>query len=142
MGGFSSRIVGFFLVPIYVTYAGRAAFGTVELMLAAVLFASILLRMGIVASMSRFTLGETEQREWAPVVHTIFTFVMVAADGRRGRRLPAARPIGDALEASDDIVSAGLFGLWISMNYDVMARVYRIERRARAWVLYTLLNVA
>ena len=34
----------------------------------------------------------------------------------------------------DDIVLAGLFGLWISMNYDVMARVYRIERRARAWV--------
>jgi O-antigen/teichoic acid export membrane protein len=27
------------------------------------------------------------------------------------------------------------------MNYDVMARVYRIERRARAWVQYTLLNV-
>ena len=50
-------------------------------------------------------------------------------------------PIGDALEVSDDIVYAGLFGLWISMNYDVMARVYRIERRARAWVQYTLLNV-
>ena len=140
-GGVLARMLGFVLVPIYLHAAGPSAFGTVELMLAAVLFASILLRMGIVVSMSRFTIGETEQREWAPIVHTIFTFVMVAATAGVVVGFLLRGPIGDALEVSDDIVYAGLFGLWISMNYDVMARVYRIERRARAWVQYTLLNV-
>ena len=140
-GGVLARMLGFVLVPIYLHAAGPSAFGTVELMLAAVLFASILLRMGIVVSMSRFTIGETEQREWAPIVHTIFTFVMIAATGGVVVGFLLRGLIGDALEVSDDIVYAGLFGLWISMNYDVMARVYRIERRARAWVQFTLLNV-
>lgn len=140
-GGVLARALGFVLVPIYLHAAGPSAFGTVELMLAAVLFASILLRMGIVVSMSRFTIGETEQREWAPIVHTIFTYVMVAATAGVVIGFLLRGPIGDVLEVSDDIVYAGLFGLWITMNYDVMARVYRIERRARAWVQYTLLNV-
>ena len=38
------------------------------------------------------------------------------------------------LQVDTDIVLAGLFGLWISMNYDVMGRVYRIQRRAAAWM--------
>src|SRR5262249_55263741 len=126
-GGVLARALGVVLVPIYLHAAGRSAFGTVELMLAAVLFASILLRMGIVVSMSRFTIGETEQREWAPIVHTIFTYVMVAATAGVVIGFLLRGPIGDVLEVSDDIVYAGLFGLWITMNYDVMARVYRID---------------
>ena len=37
---------------------------------------------------------------------------------------------------------AGLFALWVTMNYDVIARLYRIERRARQWVRVMVLNVA
>jgi O-antigen/teichoic acid export membrane protein len=142
MGGFIGRASGFFLVPIYLHAAGARAYGVVDLMLSAVLLASIMLRMGIVTTMSRFTLGEGSAKpDWAPVIHTIFSFVMAVATLGVLIGLLLRYQIGHLLEVNTSIVLAGLFGLWISMNYDVMARVYRIERRARAWVQFTLLNV-
>jgi O-antigen/teichoic acid export membrane protein len=144
MGGILARAVGFVLVPIYLHSTGSAAFGTVELMMAAVMFVSILLRLGIVTSMSRFTLGElgTGTDDYAPIMHTIFVFVMVAATAGAIVGYLFRGLIAEALQVPDNLVLASLFGLWISMNYDVMARVYRVERRARAWVQFTLLNVA
>ena len=140
MSGVIGRFAGFFLIPIYLHAAGAKAYGTVDLMLSAVLLASILLRMGIVTTMSRFTLGEGET-DWAPIIHTIFVFVMTAATLGVLVGWVFRGFIGHVLQVDTDIVLAGLFGLWISMNYDVMARVYRIERRARAWVRFTLLNI-
>jgi O-antigen/teichoic acid export membrane protein len=144
LGGILARAVGFVLVPIYLHATGSAAFGTVELMMAAVMFASILLRMGIVTSMSRFTLGEQGKGsdDYGDVMHTIFVFVMIAATAGVIIGFLLRGWIAEALQVPDNIVLAGLFGLWVSMNYDVMARVYRVERRARAWVQFTLLNVA
>src|SRR5262245_37380974 len=75
MGPVIGRFAGFFLVPIYVHYAGTRAYGTVDLMLAAVTLAAMLLRVGISATMSRFTLGEASE-DFSPVVHSIFSFVM------------------------------------------------------------------
>ena len=138
--GVVGRFLGFFLVPIYLHAAGADAYGTVELMLAAILFASILLRFGIVTTMSRFTLGEGET-DWGPVIHTIFSFVMVAATLGVVAGVLFAQPLMDLLQVSRSVLYAGLFGLWITMNYDVMSRIYRIERRARSWFNYSLLNV-
>ena len=78
MSGVIGRFAGFFLIPIYLHAAGAKAYGTVDLMLSAVLLASILLRMGIVTTMSRFTLGEGET-DWVPIIHTIFVFGVQAA---------------------------------------------------------------
>ena len=140
LGGMIGRFAGFFLVPVYLHAAGAKAYGTVDLMLSAVLLASIMLRMGIVTTMSRFTLGEAAP-DWRPVIHTIFTFVMAVATIGVVTGFLLRHEIGHLLQVHTSIVLAGLFGLWISMNYDVMARVYRIERRATAWVRFTLLNV-
>jgi len=52
-----------------------------------------------------------------------------------------SQPLMDLLQVSRSVLYAGLFGLWITMNYDVMSRIYRIERRARSWFNYSLLNV-
>jgi O-antigen/teichoic acid export membrane protein len=90
--------------------------------------------------MSRFTLGEGAT-DWRPVIHTIFTYVMTAATAGVVIGFLLRHEIAHLLEVHTSIVLAGLFGLWISMNYDVMGRVYRIERRAKSWVRFTLLNV-
>ncbi|HET7428326.1 MAG TPA: lipopolysaccharide biosynthesis protein [Gaiellales bacterium] len=142
LGGFLTRASGLVLIPVYVRYAGTSAYGVVELMLSAIVLASILLRFGIATTMSRFTLGEGKSRvDWAPVIHTIFTFVMAASTLGVIVGLIFHSFLSRALQVSDGIVVAGLFGLWVSMNYDVLARIYRIERRARAWVQFSLLNV-
>jgi O-antigen/teichoic acid export membrane protein len=140
MGPMIGRFAGFFLVPIYVHYAGARAYGTVDLMLSAVTLAAIVLRLGISATMSRFTLGEASA-DFSPVIHTIFTFVMSTATIGVLVGALFRHQIADLLQVPVDIVLAGLLGLWISMNYDVMGRVYRIERRAKSWMRLTLLNV-
>ena len=113
MSGVIGRFAGFFLVPIYLHAAGAKAYGTVDLMLSAVLLASILLRMGIVTTMSRFTLGEGET-DWAPIIHTIFVFVMTAATLGVLVGWVFRGFIGHLLQVDTDIVLAGLFGLWIT----------------------------
>jgi len=141
LGGMVGRFAGFFLLPIYVHAAGAKAYGTVDLMLSAVTLSAILLRMGIATTMSRFTLGEADS-DWAPVIHTIFTFVLSASSIGVLIGLLLRTEIAHLLQVPVSIVLAGLLGLWITMNYDVMGRVYRIERRAPAWVRFTLLNIA
>jgi len=143
LGGFLTRASGLILIPVYVRYAGTSAYGVVELMLSAIILGSIVLRLGVATTMSRFTLGEGKGKvDWAPVIHTIFTFVMSTAT--IGVLIGALfrHQIADLLQVPVDIVLAGLLGLWISMNYDVLARIYRIERRAKTWVQFSLLNVA
>jgi O-antigen/teichoic acid export membrane protein len=142
LGGVLTRASGLLLIPIYLRYAGTGAYGVVELMLSAIVLASIVLRLGIATTMSRFTLGEGKGKtDWAPVIHTIFTFVMAVATLGVIVGVLLRHVLGDLLQVSTGVVLAGLFGLWISMNYDVLARIYRIERRAKIWVQYSLLNV-
>ncbi|MDX6592731.1 MAG: hypothetical protein QOJ13_1927 [Gaiellales bacterium] len=142
LGGFTSRIVGFFLVPVYVSYAGREAFGVVELVVSAITVTAIVLRLGITASMSRFTLGDPDRDDWTPVIQTIFTFVLLASSAAALVGVLLVDQIAGLLGVSRDVTLVALVGLWVTMNYDVIARIYRIERRARSFVAFTLVNVA
>lgn len=129
-------------MPVYVAYAGRNAFGVVELVMSAVAAAAIVLRLGITASMSRFTLGDPDRDDWAPVIQTVFVFVMVASTLAVAVGLALIDPLASLLGVSRSVALIGLVGLWVTMNYDVVARIYRIERRARGFVAFTLVNLA
>jgi O-antigen/teichoic acid export membrane protein len=142
LGGILARVAGIFLVPVYLVAAGTEAFGVAELVTSAVAVAAIVLRFGIVNSMSRFTLGEGPTGDWSPVVHTIYTFVLSVSTAATVVGLLVREQIADLLDVSETVASVGVVGLWITMNYDVLARLYRIERRASAFVAFQLTNVA
>lgn len=143
MGGIVSKLVGVFLLPIYVKpeYAGRAAFGTSELVMAAITALAIFLRLGITNSMSRFTVGDPDNHDWRPVVQTVFVSVLIASTVASLVGLLFLPQIAELLQCSHTVAATGIAGLWVTMNYDVIARVYRIERRARAFVVWTILNI-
>jgi O-antigen/teichoic acid export membrane protein len=128
-------------VPVYLAAAGTEAFGTAELITSAVVVAAIVLRLGIVNAMSRFTLGEG-RGDWAPVVHSIFTFVLVTSTAGALAGLLARRQLAGLLDVGEDVVIVGVFGVWVQMNLDVLSRLYRVQRRARAFVGFQLANVA
>jgi len=142
LGGTLARLAGLFLVPVYLAAAGTEAFGEAELVTSAVAVAAIFLRLGIVNSMSRFTLAESPTGDWAPVLHTIYTFVLSASTAAAVAGVLLREQIAEALSVSDSLALAGVLGLWIVMNYDVLARIYRVERRASAFVAFQLVNVA
>ena len=142
LGGTLARLAGVFLVPVYLAAAGTEAFGEAELVTSAVVVGAIFLRLGIVNSMSRFTLAESPTGDWRPVIHTIYGFVLAASTTAAVVGLLARQQIADALQVSETLAVAGVAGLWVVMNYDVLARVYRIERRPKAFVAFQLANVA
>ena len=142
LGGTLARLAGVFLVPVYLAAAGTEAFGEAELVVSAVTVAAIALRLGIVNAMSRFTLAESPTGDWRPVIHTIYGFVLAASTSAALVGLVAHEQIADVLQVSETVAIAGVAGLWIVMNYDVLARVYRIERRPKAFVAFQLANVA
>ena len=51
-------------------------------------------------------------------------------------------PLAEVLTSSRELVVIGAFGLWVSMNFDILAGIYRIEQRPTAFVVYSLVNVA
>jgi O-antigen/teichoic acid export membrane protein len=51
-------------------------------------------------------------------------------------------PLAEVLTSSRELVIIGAFGLWVSMNFDILAGIYRIEQRPTAFVVYSLVNVA
>jgi O-antigen/teichoic acid export membrane protein len=142
LGGILARLAGIFLVPVYLVAAGTEEFGAAELVTSAVAVAAIVLRLGIVNSMSRFTIAESPTGDWSPVVHTIYTFVLGVSTAAAVVGFLLRGQIADLLGVSETLASVGILGLWITMNYDVLARLYRIERRASAFVAYQLTNVA
>jgi O-antigen/teichoic acid export membrane protein len=142
LGGILARLAGVFLVPVYLAAAGTEAFGTAELVVSAVAVAVIVLRLGIVNAMSRFTIGESSEGDWSPVVHTIFAFVLTVSTAAATLGFLVRAQIADLLDVPEAAATAGILGVWVLMNYDVLARLYRIQQRAAAFVRFQLANVA
>jgi O-antigen/teichoic acid export membrane protein len=137
-----ARFAGVFLVPVYLVAVGPEAFGTAELVISAVAVAAIVLRLGIVNAMSRFTLAEGQAADWPPVLHTIYAVVLTVSTAAALVGLLARNGIAAALHVSEGAATVGVLGVWVSMNYDVLARLYRLQRLARAFVAFQLANVA
>ncbi|MDQ3859188.1 MAG: lipopolysaccharide biosynthesis protein [Actinomycetota bacterium] len=142
LGGFLARLAGIFLVPVYLAAAGTEAFGTAELVVSAVTVSAIVLRLGIVNSMTRFTLAEGRAADWAPVLHTIYAVVLTVSTVAAVAGVLARGALADVLHVGEGAAAAGVLGVWVTMNYDVLARLYRIQRRTRAFVGFQLANVA
>lgn len=100
------------------------------------------LRLGIVNAMSRFTLAEGKAANWPPVLHTIYAVVLSMSTAAVIVGLVVHERIADLLHVSDGAAIAGVLGVWVAMNYDVLSRLYRIQRRVRAFVAFQLANVA
>ncbi len=143
LGGIGSKLVGVFLLPVYLRpeYAGKAAFGEAELVMASVTAVAIALRLGVTSAMSRFTLGDADNADWRPVIQTVFVVVLASSTISVVVGLLLLGQIAALLEVSRNVAAIGLAGLWVTMNYDVLVRIYRIEQRPRAFVVYSLLNV-
>src|SRR4249920_3404243 len=126
LGGLVSKLVGIFLLPIYTHRVNQAQFGEVEQVMAFVAVAAVVLRMGLVTAMFRFCWDHREPDARARTISTAFTAVLVMST------------IGLVL----CLLLIGAFGLWVSMNFDILAGIYRIEQRPTAFVVYSLINVA
>ncbi len=136
-----SKLIAVALLPLYTRYLTKADYGEAEVIFAAVVAASILIRFGVIEAVLRFyyKAGEDPQRVVATSFAALFWFGTVAAL----LALPFAGPISEALlvEPAPDLARIAIGGLWVLTLHEYLLTIFRLEERARAFFTVTIANV-
>jgi O-antigen/teichoic acid export membrane protein len=136
-----SKLIAVFLLPIYTHYLTPSDYGAAEVMLASVIAASIVVRLGIIEAILRFYYMAGERP--AAVVATGFASLFWGATILAALALPFAAPISEALLGHEDATLARLaiLGLWALTMYEYALTLLRLDERARAYFGITIVNV-
>ena len=138
-----SKLIAVALLPLYTRYLTPADYGAAEVMFAAVVSASIVVRLGLIEALLRFYYKDGEDpargrrqhlrrrssgsRRSAPLIALPFA----GADLRS-----AARPT-----PPPDLARISIGGLWVLTMFEFLLTLFRLEERARAFFVTTILNV-
>src|SRR4051812_2177048 len=142
-----SKVIAVALLPLYTRYLSPEDYGAAEILFAAVVAASIVVRLGLIEAILRFYYKEDEDP--AAVVagsfaglfwlSTLGALVLLPFAGSIAKLLI---PEPEALGASaPDLVRIAIGGLWVLTMWEFMLTLFRLEERARAFFLTTILNV-
>jgi O-antigen/teichoic acid export membrane protein len=136
-----SKLIAVALLPLYTRYLTTVDYGAAEVLFAAVVAASIVIRLGVIEAVLRFyyKAGEDPARVVATSFATLFWLSTAAAL----LALPFAEPISEALleESAPDLARIAIGGLWVLTLHEYLLTLFRLEERARAFFLVTIANV-
>ena len=136
-----SKLIAVALLPLYTRYLTLADYGAAEVMFAAVVSASIVVRLGMLEALLRFYYKDDEDP--AKVVSTSFAALFWFSTAAALIALPFAGPISEALlpRPAPDLARISIGGLWVLTMVEYLLTLFRLEERARAYFLTTILNV-
>jgi len=136
-----SKLIAVFLLPLYTAYLTPSDYGAAEVMLAAVVAASIVIRFGVIEAILRFYYIAEERRE--RVVATGFASLFWAATAGALIGLAAAEPLSEALLDRSDagLARIAVLGLWTLTLWEYALTLLRLDERARAYFAITVVNV-
>jgi len=136
-----SKLIAVALLPLYTRYLTTSDYGAAEVMFAAVVSASIVIRLGMIEALLRFYYKGDEDP--ARVVATSFAAIFWFATLAALIALPFAKPISEALlpHPAPDLARISIGGLWVLTMVEYLLTLFRLEERARAFFLTTIANV-
>jgi O-antigen/teichoic acid export membrane protein len=136
-----SKLIAVALLPLYTRYLTPADYGAAEVMFAAVVSASIVVRFGTIEALLRFYYKDDEDP--GRVVATSFAALFWLSTAAALIALPFAKPISEALldRSAPDLARISIGGLWVLTMVEYLLTLFRLEERARAYFLTTLVNV-
>jgi O-antigen/teichoic acid export membrane protein len=143
-----SKLIAVALLPLYTRYLTPADYGAAEVMFAAVVSASIVVRFGLIEAVLRFYYKDDEDPD--RVVASSFAGLFWLATLGALVALPFATPIAEALldprTAADvgqmaELARISIGGLWVLTMFEFMLTLFRLEERARAFFVTTIVNV-
>jgi O-antigen/teichoic acid export membrane protein len=142
-----SKVIAVALLPLYTRYLSLADYGAAEVLFAAVVAASIVIRLGVIEAVLRFYYKAGEDP--AKVVATSFAALFWASTAAALIALPFAGQISDALltekaaklVSGPDLARIAIGGLWVLTLHEYLLTLFRLEERARAFFAVTIANV-
>jgi O-antigen/teichoic acid export membrane protein len=138
-----SRVFALVTLPLYLHHVSAADYGVSEIIVTAVVLASIPLRLGLGEAVVRFWfLDEDEARRRRVARATVAATFWVSTFAGLAL-LPFAGAISELLLDHRDavVVAFGLLGLWAFANLEVAKALLRVEERWRAFLVATVGNV-
>ncbi len=143
-----SKLIAVALLPLYTRYLTLSDYGAAEVMFAAVVLASIVVRFGMIEALLRFYYKDDEDP--ARVVSSSFAALFWLSTVAALIALPFATPISEALlphpapdlaRTAPDLARISIGGLWVLTMFEFLLTLFRLEERARAFFTTTILNV-
>jgi O-antigen/teichoic acid export membrane protein len=142
-----SKLIAVALLPLYTRYLTTGDYGNAEVLFASVVSISIIVRFGLIEALLRFYYkddevpGEVVASTFAGLFWFTTTAALIA--------LPFAGPLSEVLldpKPSEAIVAAELTriaigGLWVLTMFEFLLTLFRLDERARAYFVTTILNV-
>jgi O-antigen/teichoic acid export membrane protein len=136
-----SKLIAVALLPLYTRYLTPADYGAAEVLFAAVVAASIVIRLGVIEAVLRFYYKAGE--EPGQVIATSFAALFWLSTAAALLALPFAAPISEALldRPAPDLARIAIGGLWVLTLHEYLLTLFRLEERARAFFTVTIANV-
>jgi len=136
-----SKLIAVALLPLYTRFLSPADYGAAEVMFAAVVAISIVIRLGVIEALLRFYYKTDEVPE--RVVATSFASLFWAGTFAAVALMPFAGPISDLLLGTTEVELArtAIAGLWVLTLSEYLLTLFRLDERARAFFTVTMLSV-
>src|SRR5215207_6049236 len=136
-----SKLIAVALLPLYTQYLTPSDYGAAEVLITAVIAASIVIRLGIIEALLRYYYESDEDP--AEVVRTSFASLFWTTTVGLAIALPLAGPISELLLDRSDpgLVRIATFGLWVFTMFEFLLALFRLDERAKAFFAFTVANV-
>lgn len=136
-----SKLIAVALLPLYTRFLTPADYGAAEVMFAAVVAMSIVVRLGVIEALLRFYYQAGERPE--EVTRTSFAALFWTSTVVALALLPLAGPLSEALLGQPDAALAriAIGGLWVLTLSEYLLTLFRLDEQARAFFIVTMLSV-
>ncbi len=142
-----SKVIAVALLPLYTRYLTTEDYGAAEILFAAVVTASIIVRFGLIEAILRFYYLDDEDPK--RVVSSTFAGLFWLSTLGALIALPFAGPLSELLlpnpeelgGSAPELVRIAIGGLWVLTMWEFMLTLFRLEERARAFFVTTILSV-
>jgi O-antigen/teichoic acid export membrane protein len=136
-----SKLIAVALLPLYTRHLSTGDYGVAEILFAAVVTASIVVRLGLIEAVLRFYYRDDEDPE--RIVGATFSGLFWFATIGALIALPFAGPLSELLldHRAVGLTRIAIGGLWVATLFEYLLTLYRLDERARAYFITTIANV-
>jgi O-antigen/teichoic acid export membrane protein len=136
-----SKLIAVALLPLYTRYLTPADYGAAEVLLTGVIAASIVIRLGIIEALLRFYYEAGEDPD--QVVKTSFASLLWTTTIGMALLIPFAGPLSELMLGHSDaaLLRIAIFGLWVFTMFEFLLALFRLDERAKAFLVFTVSNV-
>ncbi len=138
-----SKPIAVLLLPVYTRKLTRADYGTAELLIAMVIFGSIVVRLGIGEAFVRFHYEQADDAGRNALARRAVGFLLAVSSAVALLLLAFAGPLSEVVLDRRDatLFSIAVLGLWAFSNLELAYALLRVEERKRAYAIASLTNV-